>query len=63
MVQKRIESDDEKNKFVGQKSDLGVIPFSVCFVWRSQKNWVRINTTKEKTHARLGLQQQQKNGT
>lgn len=49
-----------KKKFVGQKSDLGVIPFSVCFVWRSQKNWVRINTTKEKTHARLGLQQQQK---
>jgi hypothetical protein len=33
MVQKRIESDDEKNKFVGQKSDLGVIPFSVCIAW------------------------------
>jgi len=36
-----------KKEFVGQISDLGVVPFSVCIVWCTQKNWVRINTTKE----------------
>ncbi len=55
MVQKRIECDDEKKKNVwGQKSDLGVISFSVCIVW-SEKLGKNQHDKEIRTHARLGL--------